>query len=314
MTRKNTTAIIVAAGAGKRMNSPIKKQYIEIAGHPVLYYTIRAFEESRVDDIVIVTGADETEYVKKEIVEKYGFCKVSCVCAGGRERFDSVYEGIRQVKMKSDPTCEELREIKKKSECSRQIEMSNESSCVDAEGKAAGDKQRCSDYVLIHDGVRMLVTPELINRCIDAVYENGACVAAVPVKDTIKECGTIVSSGNIKQCETVAQSEDPVYEHGMKDILRPEQALAVEKTLDRSRLYLIQTPQCFELGLIDSAFEKMFGRPVTERPAVTDDAMVVEIFTDHKVMIVEGDYKNIKITTPDDLELAEFRLKQREQI
>ena len=221
------------------MNSSVKKQYMEISGHPVLYYTIKAFEESEIDNIVIVTGADEVEFVKNEIVDKYGFRKVVSICVGGRERFDSVYEGVRSV--------------------------SEEGSGI----------QR---YVLIHDGVRMLVTAELINRCIKAVSEFNACVAAVPVKDTIKECE------------------------------KNNDMLTAKKTLDRSRLYQIQTPQCFELGLIKDAFEKMYRLPEEERPAITDDAMLVETFTDHKVVIVEGSYKNIKITTPEDLELAEFWL------
>ena len=87
-----------------------------------------------------------------------------------------------------------------------------------------------------------------------------------------------------------------------------------EKTLERSRLYQIQTPQCFELELISFAFERMYGLTEAARPVITDDAMMVEIFTDHRVLIVEGDYKNIKITTPEDLELADFWLKQRDRI
>lgn len=239
------------------MNSSIKKQYMEIDGHPVLYYTIKAFEESNVDEIVIVTGADELEFVRNEIVEKYGFQKVSGICPGGRERFDSVYAGIRYV-------------------------LSNGAE-KDIEKDIAADGR----YVLIHDGVRMLVKPELINRCIEAVCENGACVAAVPVKDTIKECCV----------------ETPSFGQNTGKI-------TVEQTLDRSRLWQIQTPQCFEAELIRSAFEKMYSQPAEERIAITDDAMLVEVFTDHSVTAVEGDYKNIKITTPEDIELAEFWLKR----
>ncbi|MBP5331405.1 MAG: 2-C-methyl-D-erythritol 4-phosphate cytidylyltransferase [Lachnospiraceae bacterium] len=231
------------------MNSPVKKQYMEIADHPVLYYTIKAFEESLTDRIVIVTGSEEIDFVKKEIVEKYGFKKVLCVCEGGRERFDSVYEGIKKA------------------------------------------KRGGAGYVLIHDGVRMLVTSELINRCIENVRACDACVAAVPAKDTLKECGTDIG-----------------------DAQRSEKAgMIVRRTIDRKSIYQIQTPQCFEISLIIGAFEKMYGMPGAERDKITDDSMVVEIYSDHKVTVVEGDYKNIKITTPEDLELAEFWLKRNRE-
>ena len=89
------TAIVLAAGQGKRMNSKIQKQFLEIRGYPVLYYSLRCFQESSlVDDIILVTGADVLSYCKKEIVEKYGFTKVARVIAGGKERYDSVFEGL----------------------------------------------------------------------------------------------------------------------------------------------------------------------------------------------------------------------------
>ena len=244
---KKTMAVIVAAGTGKRMNNPVKKQYMEISGHPVLYYTLKAFEESLTDEIVVVTGSEETEYVKREIVEKYGFKKVSGICTGGRERFDSVYAGI----MYAD---------------------------------SAGAR-----YVLIHDGVRMLVTPGLIDRCIMSVRECDACIAAVPAKDTLKECGTGEGSTDGSQSSCIF----------------------VNRTIDRRSIFQIQTPQCFEISLIKAAFEKMYEHPESERKMITDDSMVAEIYSEHKVVVVEGDYRNIKITTPEDLELAEFWLERR---
>ena len=70
------TAIILAAGKGKRMQSDVPKQYLLLEGHPILFYSIRAFEESFIDEIILVTGKDEIEYCQKEIVDKYGFQKV----------------------------------------------------------------------------------------------------------------------------------------------------------------------------------------------------------------------------------------------
>lgn len=93
-TGMKTTAIIPAAGRGTRMQSDVAKQYMELRGKPVLYHTLKAFEESRVDSIVLVVGAGEEETVQKEIVEAYGFRKVQRIVAGGAERFLSVYQGL----------------------------------------------------------------------------------------------------------------------------------------------------------------------------------------------------------------------------
>jgi len=236
------SAVIVAAGTGKRMNSSVKKQYMEMAGSPVLYHTLKAFEQSEVDEIVIVTGEDEIQYVKEQIVEGYGIKKVVAICAGGKERCDSVYEGIKQI-----------------------LSRQGAAGCLEG-------------YVLIHDGVRPLITPELINSCIASVKKCGACIPGVPEKDTVKEA---------------------------------DDNMEVVRTPDRKKMFRIQTPQCFSLTLIREAFEKYYSennQAGAGSAAMTDDAMLVEKYTGHKVKIIEGDYKNIKITTPEDIGLAEYYL------
>lgn len=89
------TAVVLAAGQGKRMQAKIQKQFLEINGYPVLYYCLRAFQESFVDGIVLVTGAADVSYCKDEIVGRYGFTKVQKVVPGGKERYHSVYEGLK---------------------------------------------------------------------------------------------------------------------------------------------------------------------------------------------------------------------------
>ena len=84
-------AIVLSAGTGSRMKSDIPKQYMDLNGKPVIYYSLKAFEDSDVDSIVLVTGRDDIEYCRKEIVEKYGFTKVRAIIAGGAERYDSVF-------------------------------------------------------------------------------------------------------------------------------------------------------------------------------------------------------------------------------
>lgn len=90
-----TVAIVLAAGSGKRMNSDTKKQYLMLENKPVLYYSLKAFEDSFIDEIIIVTGSDDIEYVKSEIVSKYNLSKVVSIVEGGKERYHSVLNGLR---------------------------------------------------------------------------------------------------------------------------------------------------------------------------------------------------------------------------
>ncbi len=88
------TAIVLAAGKGSRMQSDIPKQYMEIEGKPVLYYSLKAFEESSVDDIILVTSEDDVSYCKNEIVDRYSISKVKNIVVGGAERYWSVKNGL----------------------------------------------------------------------------------------------------------------------------------------------------------------------------------------------------------------------------
>ena len=136
-----------------------------------------------------------------------------------------------------------------------------------------------TDYILIHDGARPLVSDELITRCCREVLKGGACVAAVPLKDTVKR----------------ADGE----------------GFAAE-TLDRSSLYAVQTPQTFSYPLFMEAYRKLFQTIREYHPdesKITDDAMIVEGMTDRKVRLIEGDYRNLKITTPEDMLIAEAFLQ-----
>ncbi len=230
---KKSYAIILAAGNGTRMGGAVAKQYQLLGGKPVLYYSVRAFEESAVDGIVLVTAAGMEEYAANEIVGRYGFRKVMAVTAGGEQRADSVLEGLRR--MPED------------------------------------------GIVLIHDGARPFVTPDLIHRLLARMEEETACIPAVPLKDTVKR-----AEGGV-----------------------------VTDTPDRSRLFSVQTPQAFEVGLLRRAFQKYGERKQQhpgERQEITDDAMLVEKMLGGRVVLEEGDYRNIKLTTPEDRFFAEALL------
>ena len=229
-----TAAIVLAAGRGSRMKSKIQKQYLLLKGKPVLYYSLKAFEESFIDEIILVTGEEEIEYCRKEIVEKYGFTKVSHIVTGGKERYHSVFCGLQAL-----------------TDC---------------------------DYVFIHDGARPFVTEQILKRAYETVQKEHACVVGMPVKDTIK--------------------------------LADENGFAKE-TPRRDLLWMIQTPQVFSYTLVKTAYASFLEREqelLAQGIKMTDDAMVVETFTDTGIRLVEGSYENIKITTPEDLRIAEALL------
>ena len=229
MKGKNT-AVVLAAGQGKRMNSKVQKQFLELEGKPLVYYSLKCFQDSGlIHEIILVTGAESVSFCKEEIVEKYGLTKVTKVIPGGKERYDSVYQGLL--------------------------------ACRDTE------------YVLIHDGARPFITEEIIQRGMQGVKKTGACVIGMPSKDTVK----------------IADAQGDVAE-----------------TPERSSVWTIQTPQIFDYRLIREAHEKIRCRDMS---AITDDAMVVEQETGVKIALVEGSYKNLKITTPEDLDIAEIFLK-----
>ena len=130
-----------------------------------------------------------------------------------------------------------------------------------------------ADYVFIHDGARPFVDGEITERVCKEVIIHKACVVGMPVKDTIK--------------------------------IADEEGFAAQ-TPDRRKVWQVQTPQTFEYHLIKEAYEKLL---LEEPEGITDDAMVVETMTNHKVKLVEGSYRNIKITTPEDLDIAEIFCK-----
>lgn len=264
------TAIVLAAGRGRRMESSVQKQYMQLAGQPLICHALRAFEQSPVDDIVLVCGPGEEPFCRGRIVEPYGFEKVKAIVPGGGERYDSVYEGLKA---------------------------------------AAG-----CDYVLIHDGARPCVTEKIIRAAMEGARQYDACVIAMPVKDTIKVAGA--------------------------------DGFAVD-TPPRSSLWAVQTPQAFSYPLVYEAYRRFLsggGMPVRgadlhtsceresegrtpcgqgaegQRPCgqalygqqtfATDDAMVVERFMGRRVRLIRGSYENIKVTTPEDLAVAETFLRR----
>ena len=235
--KKDCTAIVLSAGQGKRMGTSVQKQYIELQGKPIIYYTLSVFQKSEIiDDIILVVGKDQLKYVQEEIVRKYHFTKVKTVVEGGHERYASVWQGLKAREY--DKYYENIQD----------------------------------GYVFIHDGARPFVDEEMLERAYDTVRKYKACVAGVPSKDTIK--------------------------------LINEEQFAVT-TPEREYVWAVQTPQVFEKTLIFEAYARLMEEECVH---VTDDAMVVEQMMRLPVKLFEGSYENIKITTPEDLDIARIFL------
>ncbi len=226
------TAIVLAGGSGSRMKSKIPKQYIDINGRPIIYYSLLAFERCRfIDNVILVTRSEDVEYCRKEIVDKYGFNKVVQIVSGGSERYLSVYNGLRHAAQ--------------------------------------------SDYVWIHDGARPCVSEEMLAGLQASVIQYNAVIAAVPSKDTIKI------------------ADDNQF---------------VQNTPDRSHVWNIQTPQVFRTKQLSEAYSRLMSEK--KHITITDDAMIMEQFGDIPVRLEMGDYSNIKVTTPEDIEIVKNYLKK----
>lgn len=225
-------ALIVAAGQGIRMGATQRKQYLALAGQPILVHTLKAFDASPdVERIVLAVPGEEIEYCRQCIVADARISTDILLLPGGARRQDSVRKGLQ---------------------------------CLD-------DDQ---GIVLIHDGVRPLVSPRLIAACIQGVQRWEACIPAVEVSDTLKQTDT---------------------------------AGVINRTVPRVGLQMAQTPQGFRLALIREAHR----RALQEGWQATDDASLAERMG-VAVHTIPGERTNIKITTPDDLRWAEIFCASRD--
>ncbi len=235
--QEKVIAVVPASGVGKRFGAGTNKPFQTLGGKPLIIWSLESLEAiDEVVEIIPVLKSEDMEY-GIEIFEKAGLSKINRIAQGGKERQDSVYNGLKLIEDKN---------------------------CI----------------VLIHDGVRPLIERPLIEEVIKNMSEIlrnkeecGGIVLGVPLKDTIKEA----TDGTIK------------------------------KTLRRDSLWAIQTPQIFPYKSIFSAYNKARK----EEFYSTDDAAIVERYGG-KVKVVMGSYRNIKITTPEDLVIAEFLISKKD--
>lgn len=222
------TAIVLAAGRSSRMGGGPNKQFLDLLGRPILWYSLAAFEQcAAVGEIIVVR---RPEYATQAEQLGRAFHKVACYVDGGIERQNSVWNGLEK--------------------CSPETEI-----------------------VAVHDGARPLVTPQLIEATIESARNHGTGIAATKVVDTIKEA------------------------NDNRTILR---------TVDRTKLWAVQTPQTVRCDLLRRAYAKVLEQGII----VTDEAAAVECLGE-PVKLVDTPFLNLKITTPADLAIAEALLRQR---
>jgi 2-C-methyl-D-erythritol 4-phosphate cytidylyltransferase / 2-C-methyl-D-erythritol 2,4-cyclodiphosphate synthase len=216
----HVTAIIAAAGSGRRLGGSVPKQFLLLGGVPVLGRTVEAFHAApRVTDVIVVTREEAVAQVTALVDSG---AKPTRVIPGGATRQASVACGVAAL-------------------------------------------AEAAEYVLVHDAARPFVTPEVIERALDAAIEAGAAIVALPATDTVKRVE--VDRG----------------------------AAHIVETIPREQIYLAQTPQAFRRDVLEAAVA--LGRAGLEG---TDEAALAER-GGHRVRIVEGDPANVKITTAADL-------------
>jgi 2-C-methyl-D-erythritol 4-phosphate cytidylyltransferase len=225
-------AIIVAAGKGTRLGNDRPKQFIELAGTPILVHTLRQFERCReIDDVIVVLPADQTAGFQS-LARDFQLQKLRKAIAGGASRAQSVSLGLAAIAQ--------------------------------------------AEIVAVHDGVRPFVTAEEIDLTMQRAKTTGAAILAAEITDTIKEV----------------------------------EAARVIRTAKRTHLRRALTPQCFRFEILSRAYEQL-AEIEAAGVEVTDDSLLVERLG-IPIAVVEGSARNIKITTHEDLALAELFIKKSE--
>lgn len=218
-------AVIVSGGIGSRMNNSIPKQFLEVNNLPVLMHSIHAFHYDQIQ--IILVQSDTHTKLWESLCAKHQFDVPHTQVNSGESRFQSVKNGLEYIFAKEDNLDKVL--------------------------------------VAIHDGVRPLISRELINTSFAEVISKKAIVPAIESRDSLR----LIGENN------------------------------QNKMLERQFVRLIQTPQTFYGTMLKKAYQ------ATYRSDFTDDASVVEK-SGYPIHLIEGDIRNIKITYPIDLAIAEL--------
>lgn len=217
------TALIFAGGTGQRMNSRSKpKQFLEVHGKPIIIYTLEHFEYHEEIDNIVIVCLENWISELEGSLQRYGISKVTRIVQGGATGHDSIYNGLAAMKEDSEP----------------------------------------NDIVLIHDGVRPLITEELISNNIKAVKKFGNAITVEPVR------------------ESVIQSID---------------GSNISNVPNRNQMYVAKAPQSFYFGEIMSVYEKAKSDGFKS----IDSAHLLYVYGKHMNTVISTK-NNLKITDPAD--------------
>lgn len=229
-------AIVFAGGCGSRMGSATPKQFLELAGRPVLAHVLALFQDHPLVDGIYLVTAPEYADRARDLARTYGISKLRGVTDGGESAQESIYAGLTYV----------------------------------------AAREPADAVVLLHDGVRPYVLPEVITANIESVLRHGSAVTYTPCY------------------ETIVLSED---------------GAAIRDIPYRRESYTAQAPQSFRLGEILAAHERIRARP--EGYADMVDQATICFTLGLPVHLVPGTRGNVKITTPEDLVTLEALLRWR---
>lgn len=264
--------VVVAAGVGKRFGSQMPKQYTHISGQTVLQHSIAALSKvHQLSTCYLVVSEEDT------IAKTLNFSMPIEWVIGGKERMNSVFNAVKTIwQQYQNPLSDKT---------------SNDKAFNDkAFSEKASHHAYDNHWVLIHDAARPCVNPSDIEKLITQTtqqflqqshqqsqqehgQESAGGLLAVPVRDTVKQ---------------IIHSQDQVL---------------AQKTLDRSQLWLAQTPQIFPLATLYDYLTQAIEQTI----AFTDEASLFEHFG-KQPLLVEGSHSNIKLTFPEDLQFAQVYL------
>lgn len=233
------SALIFAGGTGQRMSLSSKpKQFLELYGKPIIIYTLEHFEYHKEIDDIVIVSVESHINELYSLLHRYGISKVSKIVPGGNTGHDSIYNGLIAMK----------------------------------------ENAKKDDIVLIHDGVRPLITEELISENINAVRKYGAAITAELAR------------------ESVVHSID---------------GLNINNIPNRAEAYIAKAPQSFYYGKILTAYDKAS----VDNVKTVDSAMLCNIYN-IPMHIVESTKNNIKISNSTDFYMfrALYEANENQQI
>lgn len=233
-----TIAIVIAGGVGSRMGANIPKQFVLVEGKPVLFYTLEAFERHPMVDAIELVLIEGWEEDVQRWKQQYGITKLKWIVKGGASGQESIRNGVFGLE----------------------------------------DKCAAEDIVIIHDGIRPLVQPEVLDDVICKAHQFGAGVTSMPYNEQI----------------FLVDEQDPTI---------------TRKYIPRETLRRVATPQAYRFDLLDQAYHEAFEKKIGIYGSSYTNTMMTEL--GHELHFAAGSDKNLKLTTPGDLEIFRAYLASR---